>query len=122
MNKLKRFVVVEQWDITENTILEAENKDDAMDKLREDEEHNGDIINCYETSEPLPLPQEKKYLARFKIYNGDATYTMPVKTEAKNLKQATEYFKDYECDNNVEIWKLEDVVEIDSLGELWRYI
>jgi len=118
----KRFVVVEQWDITENTMVEAETEDEAITKLQEDEDHNGDVINCYETEEPLPEPEDKKFLARFKIYNGEATYTMPVRTEAKTLKQATEYFEAYVCDGDVEIWKLQDVTEIHSLEQLWRCI
>lgn len=119
---MKRYIVVEQWDITKNTIVEADTKEEAQTKLQEDEDHNGDIIDCYETTQKMPKPQLIKYLATFKIYNGEATYTMPVITEAKNLQQATEYFKSYECDNNIEIWKLNFVVAIDSLEQLWGYL
>lgn len=53
MNK-KRYVVVESFDITEKTIVEAESKEEAEKIIFEDEEHSGDIIDCYETTAPMP--------------------------------------------------------------------
>jgi hypothetical protein len=45
---MKKFVIVEWWESTEKTIVEANTKKEAIKKLRKDDEHNGDIIDCYE--------------------------------------------------------------------------
>jgi len=65
---------------------------------------------------------EKKFIAIFKIYNGESTYTMPVKTERKDMKQALKDFNEYVCDTDVEIWKLISVTEIKTFDELWSCI
>ncbi|MHA1659941.1 MAG: hypothetical protein ACTSUT_12575 [Promethearchaeota archaeon] len=64
----------------------------------------------------------KYYIAVFKVYNGEATYKILVKTEATNEEEAMKYFKDYECDNNVEIWKLQIIEEVNKFEDLWRLI
>ena len=63
-----------------------------------------------------------KYVAKFKIYSGEATYEMIVKTEAASREEAEEYFKAYECDTNLEIWKLQTTQQINNFEELWEFI
>lgn len=63
-----------------------------------------------------------KYIAVFKIYNGEATYNILVKTEAQNEKEAKEYFDKYECDTNIEIWKFEFMKEVETFEDLWGLI
>jgi len=63
-----------------------------------------------------------KYIAKFKIYNGEATYIIPVVTEAKSKTQAEKYFKDYECENNTEIWKLLTFDEVKTFEDLWSWL
>ncbi len=63
-----------------------------------------------------------KYVAKFKIYSGEATYEMIVKTEADTKLKAEEYFRAYECDTNLEIWKLQTIQQINNFEELWEFI
>ena len=62
---------------------------------------------------------KKRYVAVFKIYNGEATYNILVKTEAKNKKDAKGYFKMYECNTNVEIWKFVKMKKVEVFEDLW---
>ena len=64
----------------------------------------------------------KKYIANFKIYNGEATYNIPVTTEAETEEQAEKYFKDYECESDLEIWKLILFKEVKTFEDLWEMI
>ena len=63
-----------------------------------------------------------KFIAKFKVYNGEASYTIPVVTEKDKLTEAEEYFKSYECENEVEIWKLQDFEEVKTLQDLWMWL
>ena len=64
----------------------------------------------------------KKYVATFKIYNGETTYTMPVKIEAESKIEAEKYFKNYICNTDLEIWKLINFEEVKTFEDLWRLI
>ena len=63
-----------------------------------------------------------KYVAVFKVYNGESTYSILVKTEALNKKDARNYFKMYECNNNTESWKFEKMVKVKTFKDLWDLI
>ena len=121
--KMKNYVVVESFDITEKTIVEAESKEDAEQIIRNDDDHSGDIIDCYETTATIQKPQAKRFVGIFKVYNGEFTYTIPVKTEAETLEQATEFFEQYKYPTNFESWDLRYVKEVtDNFNELWKCI
>ena len=62
----------------------------------------------------------KKYLAKFKVYNGESTYMIPVTTEAKNEKEALKDFKTYECESNTEIWVFQTMIEVKTFKHLWE--
>lgn len=64
----------------------------------------------------------KRYIARFKVYNGEATYRQVVATEAKNKKDAENYFKTYECETMVDIWVLLAFEEVKTFDELWKWL
>lgn len=64
----------------------------------------------------------KRYIAKFKIYNGEATYTIPVITEAKNKKEAKQYFKCYEVNGEIDIWKLQVFDEVKDFNDLWGWL
>ena len=65
---------------------------------------------------------KRKFIAKFKIYNGEATYSIPVVTEANTKEEAKKYFKGYECDNNTEIWKLQVFDEVKDFEDLWGWL
>ena len=48
MEKLKKFIVVEYFESWEPTIVMAKNEKEAIAKIFDDEEHNGEIVDCYE--------------------------------------------------------------------------
>jgi len=48
---MKKYVVVEFFEIFEKTIVEANSKEEAEAKVLNDDEHNGDVIDCYEVEE-----------------------------------------------------------------------
>ena len=64
----------------------------------------------------------KNYIGVFKVYNGEATYSILVKIEANSKWSAKMHLKEYECDNNVEIWQLRDVVQVKTFRDLWELI
>ena len=64
----------------------------------------------------------KKYVAKFKIYSGEATYEMIIKTEADTKLKAEKYFKRYECDTLMEIWELQAIEQVNNFEELWEFI
>ena len=64
----------------------------------------------------------KKYIANFKVYNGEATYSISVKTEANNQSEAKKYFKEYECEGDLDIWKLLYIEEVKTFNDLWDLI
>jgi len=45
---MKKFVVVESFDCVEKTVVEANTAEEARDKIWNDEEHTGEIIDVYE--------------------------------------------------------------------------
>lgn len=44
----KKFVVVEYFESYEKTIVEAETKEEAEEKIRTNDDHNGEIVEVYE--------------------------------------------------------------------------
>jgi len=64
----------------------------------------------------------KKYIAKFKIYNGETTYSMPVTVEAETKEEAETYFKKYECNTDLEIWVLQTFDEVKTFEELWSWL
>jgi len=64
----------------------------------------------------------KRYIAKFKIYNGEATYTIPIITEAKDKQEAEKYFKEYECENDIDIWQLLTFDEVKDFDDLWEWL
>ena len=63
-----------------------------------------------------------KFVAIFRIFNGEFSYKMPVKTVTKSEAEARECFKDYECNNSVEIWRFEYMAEVKTFDDLWELI
>lgn len=63
-----------------------------------------------------------KYTAIFKIQNGECSYIMPIGREAKDKEEAEKIFKEYECNNNQDIWKLKYFEEVKDFEKLWEMI
>lgn len=64
----------------------------------------------------------KKYIAKFRVYNGETTYNIPLTTEAETKERAEIYFKSYECETDLDIWKLIDFEEVKTFESLWSWL
>lgn len=64
----------------------------------------------------------KKYIALFKVYNGDCSYDMYITHETNTKKEAESWFKDFECDNMNEIWILRTFKEVKTFNEIWEFM
>ena len=64
----------------------------------------------------------KRYIAYFKVYNGECQYNIYITHEANTKKEAEEWFNDFVCDNMNEIWKLENVREVKTFDEMWEFM
>lgn len=65
----------------------------------------------------------KKYIALFKIYNGECQYDNYQTHETNDKKtEVEEWFKEFECDNINEEWKLITIQEVENFEELWKFL
>ena len=68
----------------------------------------------------------KKFVGIFKVQNGEAQYTMLVKTEADTKKEAEKYFKSYNTPEKEigfpDAWQLRYTVEVKTFDDLWQLI
>ena len=65
----------------------------------------------------------RKYIALFKIYSGECQYDNYQTYETSDKKTEVEkWFKEFECDNNNEIWKLIIFQEVENFKELWKFM
>lgn len=64
----------------------------------------------------------KRYVAMFTIFNGECKYTMPIGRQAENKREAKKIFKEYECDNMNEIWRLDYFEEVKDFDNLWDFV